>query len=378
MRALAKRLGDRIRVRREELGLSQKDLAARAGFPAHQMVSQIEKGQREVKAWELSELARALSSSVHELLLEERPGPAPHVLWRKAPTEGRHVREAEFLSLCRQYRQLEILAEAETQRTLPTFRVDPEKLQWSNVSRIAQDVSRELSLGVRPAASLVRVLEENYGVKVCYVDLGKEGSAACVVGDFGPAVMMNGVEPPWRRNFNFGHELFHLMTWDSVPPAALQDNRPLSARFEQFANYFASNLLLPGDPTAHEFERRVKGGKISYMDLIEIAREFDVSTEALLWRLVSLRRMERSAAGDLLKDESFRRLDRSSMRGRWWEPPPLPERFVRLAFVAYKKARISRSRLAQYLKASLLDLQSTLLMYGLDESADYRTAVATA
>ncbi len=378
MEHLTKQLGQRIRRRRKALGLKQKELASRAGFPAHQIISQIEKGRREVKAWELAILAQLLHVSIPEILTEGQAETTPAVLWRNQPVEGRELREAEFLANCRKYYQLETLVGAETRRVLPSFSVDPEALDWNDVSGMAQDVSRELSLGVRPAASLARALEESYAAKIWYCDLGKEGSAACVVGDFGPAILMNRIEAPWRRNFNFGHELFHIVTWKSAPPEVLQRKPELWKRFEQLANKFASNLLLPTDAIIHELDRRIQDGKISYTDLIELAREFDVSTDALVWRLVTLKRLSRDTAEALLNDESFRAVDRASMGGQWWNPPPLPERFVRMAFIAHQKAKISRTRLAQYLETSLIDLHNTLLSYGLDESANYDTAVSTA
>ena len=66
------------------------------------------------------------------------------------------------------------------------------------------------------------------------------------------------------------------------------------------------------------------------------------------------------------------------MRGRWWDPPPIPERFVRLAFLAYSRGRLSKARLAEYLGVALPDLPATLMDYGLDESADYDTTVSIA
>ena len=47
-------LASRIRERREALKLTEKALAERAGFQQYQTISYIEKGDREVKAWELA------------------------------------------------------------------------------------------------------------------------------------------------------------------------------------------------------------------------------------------------------------------------------------------------------------------------------------
>ena len=49
MENFRQRLGQKIRKARARLGFSQQDLATQAGFSAHQTISTIENGEREVK-----------------------------------------------------------------------------------------------------------------------------------------------------------------------------------------------------------------------------------------------------------------------------------------------------------------------------------------
>ncbi len=374
----ARQLADRIRSRRNALGLNQKALAELAGFSALQTVSQIEKGQRDVKAWELVRLARALRMSMTDLLADTSPGSDPVVMWRNQPAEAHEDREVRFLERCRRYAHVANAVGTESHLPLPKVQAAPTSFDWGHAQGLAQEVWQQLGLGTRPAAALIPILEERYGIQIWYMDLGKEGSAACVVGDFGAAILMNSSEAPWRRNFSFGHELFHIITWGSFPPDKVQTDPSLEKRMESLANAFSSSLLLPAELVIPEFDKRVFKRKMSYADLIGLAREFDVSTEALLWRLYTLRRLEKDTVEGLLDNDQFRELDRASMRGRWRDPSPLPERFVRLAFLAYQKGRLSRSRLAQYLETSLPGLSTRLMEYGLDDTADYSTAIHTA
>ena len=76
------------------LSLTQQRLADEAGLPAPQVVSQIEKGEREVKAWELVNIARVLRMDIGELVREEEPAARAPVLWREGPVQDRKVREA--------------------------------------------------------------------------------------------------------------------------------------------------------------------------------------------------------------------------------------------------------------------------------------------
>lgn len=363
----AKVLGRRITQFRKNLNLTQAELAKKLGVSSAQIISQIEKGEREVKAWELVRLSQILFISLTELLTPAEGETHPAVLWRVLPSKARTIKEAKFFKRCKEYALLEDLSGTTRRAELPYKKVEPASLDFNTGEVLADEIRREFGLGDRPAASLEKTLEEQYGVKIWYEELD-EGSAATTIGNFGPAILMNRKESPWRRNYNFAHELFHLITWHSIPARRLQNDTALWERIEKTANFFASCLLLPGDAVRMEVEARVVDGEIADVDLIEIARRFDVSTEALLWRLLNLRLFEKETVYNILDNEDFRKRDRATMPIRWWDPPALPERFVRLAFVAYQKGRLSRARLAGLLESTLPDVSATLRRYGLDDS----------
>lgn len=371
---LRKILGNQIRTARVRLSLSQQQLADEAGFSAPQIISQIERGEREVKVWELVNLAKVLYIDVSQLLSTEEPKPLAPVLWRKYPERDRELIEADFLQRCEQYALLEKLCEVVTRGELPKVSMNFATMNFKDAEQLGENVWKEFRLGSRPATCLVGILEERYAVKIWHQNL-EEGSAASSKGPFGAAILMNFTEAPWRRNFSFGHELFHLVTWDSIPSQLLIETPELRDRIEKLANAFASGLLLPSDDVAQVFESHIKDDKVAYTDLIEVAREFGVSTEALLYRLLDLRFIARDDVDSLLADSDFRDLDRSVRLSDWWKPLAIPERFVRLAFTAYQKGKLSRPRLAEYLNTSLVDLTDTLLEYGLDDRKDYQTSV---
>lgn len=377
MEELQKILGERIRSLRKKLGITQQVLAEQVGFSAYQIVSEIERGGRDVKAWELVRIADALHTEVRYLLAEHEPAPA-HVLWRDYPEEGATEMEASFLKSCTQYHALESLLGMTPKRDLPVLELNPETASYGDVRLAARNVANALDLGGRPAASLIAVLEGDYSVKIWYKTLAEAGSAASAVGDFGYGILMHREQAPWRRNFSFAHELFHLITRATISKESVGDNQSLTDKVERLANEFAANLLLPADVLEVEIEARVKHGKISYGDLVELARDFDVSTEALLWRMVHYRRLTADQVRAVLNDPRFRSTDRSTMSANWRQPAPLPERFVRLAFLAYKRAKLSRARLAQLLETSLLDLSSTLLEYGFEDTDAYQIETTVA
>jgi Zn-dependent peptidase ImmA (M78 family)/transcriptional regulator with XRE-family HTH domain len=371
MSRLRTTLGRNIRQAREKMGLRQADLAQVIEARSSEIISQIEKGGREVKAWELSRIADALHVEFQDLL-GPKPlefGPAP--LWRKEAGPTRQETEAKLRQRSQRYRMIMELTASLPRTELPSHDdFDTVGASDADLEALSQTTGDCLHLGERPADRLFDVLENTYGVMIFYQDLGQDGSAVSVRGPYGPAMLLNSAEPPWRRTFSCAHELFHLMTWNAVPSERLQQDAATFATVERHAELFASGLLLPGGPLRRALANAASGGHIEIAQLIGLARTFGVSTSALLWRMKNLGMIGAQAAGELLSDTDFQRADRSTMCARWWTPPDLPSRFVELAFVAYGRGQLSRAKLAAMLETDLATLPQLLTSYGLNMECD--------
>ena len=371
-------LGHRIRSARSALGLTEQQLSEEAGLLAPQVVPQIEKGEREVKAWELANIAGALHIDIGLLLRVERPAARAAILWREQPGENRAILEAEFLQACDRFAVVERLCGRCGEVDLPSWPGDTVRMRYEEAELLANHTCEQFGLGSRPSHSLLGVLEDRYSVKVWHRRLGIDGSAACSRGDHGAAVLLNADEVPWRRTFSLAHELFHLLTWKDADDGATGDNSTASERTEQCANVFAAALLLPDDSIRRTWSSRTESGTMHEADIVEIAREYDVSADALLYRLQNLGLLSPEAVAELRQNDAFRRLDRSTRPPAWARPPEPPERYVRLAFTAYQKGSMSGARLAELLGVSIADLNDTLQEYGLDERQDLAAKLHTA
>ncbi len=363
---LRDQLGGLIRQARTRLGFNQEQLAERAGFPHFQTISDIERGARDVKAWELARLAQALHLSVQDLLAPTLPE-SPLVLWRKEP-ERPKVAEAAFIERCRQYRFLEELTGRVREVSLPSVNVDPGSFTHGRATALADNIRQVLRLGAKPARALLDALEDVYGIKVWFEDFGEDGAASCTIGSFGPAILINASEPMWRRNFSLAHEVFHLFTWQSLPAERLRADPNLMQKAEALANSFAAALLLPADGIRAELEGRGKEAKIAIQELIDVARQFQVSTDALLWRLANLGWVPKEQVEVVLADADVQRLDSARRRSDWDQPMVPPSRFVRLAHLAYTRGEISRARLSKFLSVDLAGLEDKLAEYGLSDA----------
>jgi XRE family transcriptional regulator, fatty acid utilization regulator len=347
-------LGSRIKAARLRMRWSQKRLADALQWNSSQIVSNVESGERELKAWELAQIARILNTTF-DTLLNPTTNREALVLWRAKPKDEERAGEieAKFLTRCSRYAQLEKWCELPTPEELKPLSINSLETPIYAVQKEAAIVRDAMKLGGRPACTLEKTLEEDYGVKIFYEDLGASGSALCARNDFGSALLLNASEVPWRRNYSLAHELFHLMTptqWDGE-------------RCEQLADAFASALLLPQESLTSSIHERTIGKKIQLERLVEIACEFGVSIDALCWRLVNLNILKRDKVlAELKPDSELRRIDHFSRRAYPSSEPQqgLPERYIRLAYLAYAKGKLGRSKLAEYLEISAYDLAEYL------------------
>ncbi len=360
---------ENIRKRRKELGYTQKDLAKKMGFDNHQTVSDIERGERDLKASELSTIANILSTSTNKLLKGVETIGGSTVLWREEP-EDKKEKEAIFREKCEQYHFLERVLDKKREGKFSSPVEDP----LNNPKNLARKMGSVLGLGNQPASSLRQTLEEDYFVKIWYLDLAESGSGACTKDDFGYGILINSNEAPWRMNFSLAHELFHLLTWEET---VLGEQKPaLNDVIEGKANIFAANLLLPAEDVMDHFRKKFEDDNVYYSDLIEYARRYEVSTETVIWRLHNLNLIDREDVERLLSDPDFREMDKGTMGNHWITPDEKPERFVRLVGLAYIRDKISKTKAADLLDTSLFDLEDTFNKYDISMKDDRKAMLS--
>lgn len=370
-----------LRKERESLGYTLKQVSEKMGFSNYQTLTSIEAGKREIKAWELAKLAEIYNRKIDFFISDKLKTPEPRILWRTpAKNEGTIRAERLFLSYCQNYnRLLELTGEEDKRSTVITLE-PPTKKDFNNrpfdyIVELADEYRHVLNMGGRPAYSLSDILEQVFGVMVLYIDLGLGGSAASTVGDFGKAILINSSDAPWRRNYDLAHEFFHLLTWDVFSNDEIYASTNKKSLVEQWADAFASVLLLPAEEVRREFLKRLDGKKINYISLVEIAREFRVSIDALLWRLVNLNLLKRKNVLDCFKKGELKDIDKKMRVTDWLEETSNPSsRYIALAIKALQMGRISKAKFAEYVNKPFSEVSLFLRKYGYDENEDYSVA----
>jgi Zn-dependent peptidase ImmA (M78 family)/DNA-binding XRE family transcriptional regulator len=334
-------LGRRLRERREWLNLKQAELADATEIGISS-ISEFENGKREPTVSQLKRLAAALGTDVAQLLSVEEPQ-VEAVRWRERPANAERI-EARFLKLCRQYRDLERWAGEENPVQLRKAERFPSNR--TEAAALARQVQGEMQLGDRPGLVLRRRLEDDYALKTFNLRVEPSGTAACTAGpEYGFAILLNALNSPARRTFDLAHELFHLLTWD-VTNADIPTETE-----EKLADCFAATLLLPEGALRDAVDRRVKDQKLSIANVCELARDFGVSIDALIWRM-------HNVYGWSDPEETKARINRARSLATPYsaltadtseDTSELPERYKTLAIQALRSGEISTGRFAEYM-----------------------------
>jgi Zn-dependent peptidase ImmA (M78 family)/DNA-binding XRE family transcriptional regulator len=358
-------LGLRMKALREERKLSQDDLARLFGFKDRQTVSAIETGERRVSAEELitaiEKLGVTLDYFTNPFLLVGEG----KFSWRQSNV-GRAQLDA-FERVAGRWIAANRRLAPEVGRPTSYLRSALKltaKSTFEEAMAAGERFAKDFKLGSIPAKRLPEVMEARLGILVLMVDaIDRVSGAACRLPDL-DAVIIDRHEVPGRRHFDLAHELFHILTWDTMPPEHVEEATEFSNnRVEQLANNFASAVLMP----ASELERFGAPGDDLVGWLNDTADALEVTATALKWRIVALGKLTQPQA-KAVPDAALRNNGHEVIRH---EPPPLfSKQFMEVIALAIKQGQISVRKAADILDLSIEDLADLCKTYGVEAAFD--------
>jgi Zn-dependent peptidase ImmA (M78 family) len=212
-------------------------------------------------------------------------------------------------------------------------------------------------------------MERKLGILVLNVDAieGVSG-AACRLPDL-DVVLINRLEVEGRRHFDLAHELFHILTWDTMPPQHVEEASEYSkTRVEQLANNFASTVLMPSTmleqfgPWSSDLSVKQIIARLN-----AAADKLAVTATALKWRLVAIGKLEHTKAKGI-PDAALRNNGHEIAQAN---PPPLfSKSFVEVIALAIREGHVSVRRAADLLDLSLDDLADLCTTYGVQSPVE--------
>ena len=358
-------IGMRFKALREERKLSQDDLARMFGFKDRQTVSAIETGARRVSADELVLALEKLGAPLEYFTDPFRLVGEGRFSWRQTGVRPEQLSEYEQ-EAGRWIAAFRALA-PQVGRETPLMR---QKLSLTRHSRF-EDAMRagerfvtEFALGEVPATNLAEAMERDLGILVLMVDAceGISG-AACRLPEL-DAVLIARREVEGRRHFDLAHELFHILTWDAMPPEHSEEARETGGnRVEQLANNFAAAVLMPAAALERHGEWKSLGREELIARLNAVAEELRVTSSALRWRLVALGHLKPALARSL-PEAALRNNGRKVATNT--EPTRYSKPFVEVLASAVDEGHISMRRAAGLLDLTLDDLADLFATHGVE------------
>jgi Zn-dependent peptidase ImmA (M78 family)/DNA-binding XRE family transcriptional regulator len=355
----------RLKALREGSGRKQEALAAELGFKDRQTLAAIEAGERRISPEELVRAAQVLGVGIDTFL-------DPYRLIGEGAFNFR-AKEVEPDTLAafeeRAGRWIATYRELGTQmgdepRWLGQKLELSRRSSFEDAQASAEMLWRRWKLGEVPADRLEEAIERELGVLVLYVDApaGISGAASHLPGQH--TILVNRRESPGRRSFDLAHELFHVLTWDAMPPERVDPLvvKPTKGnRVEQMAENFASALLMPGAIISPRWEARGNEDLSTWMS--RTAFELRVSVPALRWRLVNLGHLAKAAAADPRPAPKLTGAEQTM-------PPLFSRPFVTRIADAVDAGHLSLRRAATLLGMPALELGELCAAYGRPLSYD--------
>ena len=403
-------LASRLKQSREAAALTQEEASKTLGIARTAMV-QIESGNRAVSSLELEKLARLYRRDISEFFVgsPKQAEDDPFViLHRIAPglEDDPAIKQQidHCLKLCQEGRDLEKLLGRPERSGPPAYNIPAPKNTGEAVmqgSHVATHERQRLGIGDGSIADLADLINSQ-GVWATGVELPSEMSGMFINHpSTGMVIIVNTEHAMTRKRFSYAHEYGHaLMDNDRTGTISSKLNsRDLT---EQRANAFAAAFLMPsqgiekvllqlqkGQPsrvdqavfdvaTEERIDSQVRTApgsqKLGYQDATMIARLFNVSFEAVAYRLRSLGHINQPECEALLSQvdlaNNFRQmldtlalLDDADPSKENKPVRELKGQIAHLAIEAFRRDEISRGRLLEL--ASLIGCSGqSLLEFG--------------
>jgi transcriptional regulator with XRE-family HTH domain len=350
--------GAKIRKIREDLGLTQGELAKSVGLSS-EFISLLELGKRAPSLDSLSKIAGHLDKDISYFIMEKED--VFNRLFQAETWNKKTVRLLKkFKRYCLDYTELEEL----------TGRHAHLAPLYTNISaeRMAEQERRRIGLGCEPIRDIFSLLELN-GLHVWRHTVPAESK---IPGLFLFMDMRQSAFALVDSSLSYGHqaliaahEYSHYLRdrHDSPvvdnPDVFIDEYIDLYPGRERFAQTFAMHFLMPPEKIREVVEKDIRLKKLNFEDIVYLTLYFGVSTLAILRMLRTLDFVPQARFKEYQKmtakhqEEAFLNMYPGGIRMKIPSRQAVPSnRFISLVLEAHKKRKITAERATGLLRIS--------------------------
>lgn len=360
-------LGARLKTARTISRMTQEMAAAELGMSRTTIVA-IEAGKRAVNATELRSMAILYGVSEADLL-DDGTAPVDMVIQFRSTAPAGALDEESLVAqmlnrLANSVSQIETLVGVTSPSIdLPAIHLTRDDPIEQQAEDAALAIRSRLGLGMGPIQDLNGVLESELGIRVFERRIPSRVSGAIAYSDTaGAFILLNLNHPIYRRRVTAAHELAHAILRRSGLTVHFTDEI-FESKEERFCDIFGSCLLMPAATVrkkSSELKRVV--GKFTVRELLTMTLYFNVSMEALVRRMVSLKLLPQGAY-ERLKADGLSLKHQAMVReelGLSSEPPRFTARTMLLAIAAHERDLLTEQQIASMLELDILSVRKAL------------------
>jgi Zn-dependent peptidase ImmA (M78 family)/transcriptional regulator with XRE-family HTH domain len=284
-------VGNLIRKQREAMQMTVAQLAVRVGV-SRNTITNYEAGKTEPNASDLVRLSRALGCTVNDLLSGGCASMPPRFAFRAhAPLRKDPEIAVAARKYLRAYDEIEEITNSRLQGKLRTFDGDGEgPLTDREIESAAETLRQSSGLHDTGPENIASVLE-GLGVRTLFFEhegKGLEGLST-IQGDMMLVMLRDRKRVIERTIFSAAHELGHLVLHPHLFTNDEQDEETDPKRYEEEANKFAGNFLVPSDELVRIWKEERLNRLSLFNALILLKRVFHVSFHCLYHRVTELK-----------------------------------------------------------------------------------------
>ncbi|WP_087101316.1 ImmA/IrrE family metallo-endopeptidase [Nocardiopsis sp. JB363] len=285
---LAASPGERLRVLRELMGLTQTQVSGMSGV-ASSWISDVENGHRDHDDAKLEQIAKATETPIGFFYVQPKSVPLDSLRFRKLASAKRSVTKRVHALYGESYRVSDDLITSQNYPIPPLPFVDKDVVTLDEIESLADQTRVALRLAPdKPIPHLTRALERG-GIAVAPMVLtddsrgdepsGNDHFGVSYWGGPGDTALIGYFPASGDRDrFTLAHELGHLV---------LHTFRPRARNAELEANRFASALLVPRERAEEDLSF-----KMTLTDYARMKATWGVSIQALIMRGAALDKID--------------------------------------------------------------------------------------
>lgn len=331
-------LGDSIKLRREILRISLRDLADRIGV-SHTTVNKYEKNILVPDSQCLITLSEILQIPIASLLRPQNQQiQLNQIAFRSKKMRKRDEKQinAETKEWLARYLQIEKLSG--NHRTFEMPKGFPRKISsFEDAEKAAKDLRKVWDLGSDPIENLTNLLEDK-GIKIGIIGGITKFDALFTEYDNNPIIVMKKGLPRARQRFSLAHELGHCL---------LKMEEGIDT--EKVMHRFAGALLVPAEKAI--FELSEKRHKLSLKELQILKEKYGFSMGAWLYRAKDL---------GIISLAFYIEIRKIFVKHEWNKTEPgddipgeMPVLMFKLVFKSHAEGLISTSKAAELLNQNI-------------------------